>query len=288
MHPSLASLGGQRLEAGFPGAGTHAGDQLHTAAQLVGSDRPSTLPLFEKLSLDDATMRVAHGFKGRPLRHRGGKTSPGRVPPHKRIGPYASPLGRFIKRKALPLVSDFAASTAAGAKQHPFPETVLKEIREFILPEHSQPAAGQPFFLDLIRKLLWDIQDVDSDYPETLKEGVPLGVDTPTLQSPGVWPLKSKLIGEEWDPIEAPPPVHHSNYPSANTFREEIRANMLRRPPCGWSLGNARDRKRQRTAVARKRTFVHARWQASMNRTKSVPSLMTPKGEQIFGHSRTR
>ena len=44
----------QRLEAGFPGAGTHAGDQLHTAAQLVGSDRPSTLPLFQKLSLEDA------------------------------------------------------------------------------------------------------------------------------------------------------------------------------------------------------------------------------------------
>ena len=64
------------------------------------------------------------------------------------------PLGRFIKRKALSLVSDFAASTAAGAKQHPFPETTLKEIRDFILPEHSQPAAGQPFFLD--------IQDVDS------------------------------------------------------------------------------------------------------------------------------
>ena len=56
VHPSLASLGGQRLEAGFPGAGTHAahaGDQLRTAAQLVGSDRPSTLPLFEKLSLED-------------------------------------------------------------------------------------------------------------------------------------------------------------------------------------------------------------------------------------------
>ena len=54
-----------------------------------------------------------------PLRDGGGKASPGRVPPRKRIGPYASPLGRFIKRKALPLVSDFAVSTAAGAKQHP-------------------------------------------------------------------------------------------------------------------------------------------------------------------------
>ena len=34
VHPSLPSLGGQRLEAGFRGVGTHAGDQLHTAAQI--------------------------------------------------------------------------------------------------------------------------------------------------------------------------------------------------------------------------------------------------------------
>ena len=187
QHPkgrlSLPSLRGQRLDAGFPGAGTQAGDHLHTAAQMLGSDRPSTLPLFEKLSLD-----------------------------------------------ALPLVSDFAASTASGAKRHPFPETVLKQIRDFILPEHPQPAAGQPFFLDVIHKL-------DSDYPDTLKQGVPLGVDTPTLQSPGVWPLKSEIIGEEWDPVEAPPPVGHSNYPSADTFREEIRATFVEETPLRMVIG---------------------------------------------------
>ncbi|CAE7700384.1 CML13 [Symbiodinium sp. KB8] len=100
---------------------------------------------------------------------------------------HASGLGDFIKRKALPLVPDFLASTASGAKQHPFPDSVLKEIRDFILPKHSQPDAGQPFFLDVIHTLLKDIQDMDSGYPVTLKEGVPLGVDTPTLKSPGVW-----------------------------------------------------------------------------------------------------
>ena len=140
-------------------------------------------------------MRVSHGFKVRPLRDGGGKTSPGRLPPHLRTGAHASGLGDFIKRKALPLVPDFLASTASGAKQHPFPDSVLKEIRDFILPKHSQPDAGQPFFLDVIHTLLKDIQDMDSGYPVTLKEGVPLGVDTPTLKSPGVWPLKSELIG---------------------------------------------------------------------------------------------
>ncbi|CAE7439728.1 MKK3, partial [Symbiodinium microadriaticum] len=213
-----------------------AGDQVHAAPE-IGSDRPSPLPLSERLSLDDATIKVAHGFKVRPLRGGGGKTSPGRLPPHFRTGADASCLGDFIKRKALPLVPEFLASTASGAKQRPFLDSVLKEIRDFILPQHSQPDAGQPFFLDVIHKLLEDIQDVDSGYPVTRKEGVPLGVDTPTLQSPGVWPLKSELIGEEWDPIEAPPPSGHKNYPSADMFRDEIRATFVEETPLGMVIG---------------------------------------------------
>ena len=56
VHPALPSLGAQRHEAGFPGAGTQAGDQQRASPEIV-SDRPSTLPLSESLSLDDATMR---------------------------------------------------------------------------------------------------------------------------------------------------------------------------------------------------------------------------------------
>ena len=145
------------------------------ASLEIGSDRPSTLPLSESVSLDDATMRVSHGFKVRPLRDGGFPRS---------------------SSAALENRSSRFRPTASGAKQHPFPDSVLKEIRDFILPQHSQPDAGQPFFLDVIHKLLKDIQDVDSGYPVTLREGVPLGVDTPTLKSPGVWPLKSELIGE--------------------------------------------------------------------------------------------
>ncbi|CAE7894142.1 Rbm17, partial [Symbiodinium necroappetens] len=138
---------------------------------------------------------------------------------------------------ALPLVPEFLASTASGAKQHPFPDSVMKEIRDFILPEHSQPEAGQPFFLDVIHALLKDVRDVDSEYPITLKEGVPLGVDTPTLKSPGVWPLKFELIGEEWDPIEAPPPSGHKNYPSADVFQAEIRSTFVEETPLGMVIG---------------------------------------------------
>ena len=182
-------------------------------------------------------MRVSHGFKVRPLRDGGGKTSPGRLPPHRRTEAHASGLGDFIKRKALPLVPDFLASTASGAKQHPFPDSVLQEIRNFVLPQHSQPDAGQPFFLDVIHRLLEDIHDVDSGFPVTLKEGVPLGVDTPTLKSPGVWPLKSELAGEEWDPIEAPPPTGHKNYPSADVFQAEIRSTFVEETPLGMVIG---------------------------------------------------
>ena len=185
------SLGQERPRWTAQGA-AHAGDHAHAAPE-IGSDRPSTLPLFERLSLDDATMRVAHGFKARPFRDGGGKTSPGRLPPHLRTGAQASGLGDFIKRKALPLVPELLASTASGCKQHPFPESVLKEIRDFILPQHSQPDAGQLFFLDVIRKLLEDIKDVDFGYPVTLKEGVPLGVDAPrsSLQASGPSSLSS-------------------------------------------------------------------------------------------------
>ncbi|CAE7402536.1 ppsC, partial [Symbiodinium microadriaticum] len=87
--------------------------------------------------------------------------------------------------------------------------------------------AGMGLLVQVPMLAIKDIQDVDSGYPVTLKEGVPLGVDTPTLQSPGVWPLKSELIGEEWDPIEAPPASGHKNYPSADMFRDEIRATFV-------------------------------------------------------------
>ena len=91
------------------------------APPKIGSDRPSTLPLLERLSLDDATMRVAHGFKVRPLRDGGGKTFPGRFPPHLRTGAHASTLGDFIKRKALPLVPEFFGLYSFWCKTAPFP-----------------------------------------------------------------------------------------------------------------------------------------------------------------------
>ncbi|CAE7730907.1 ppsC, partial [Symbiodinium necroappetens] len=135
----------------------------------LAKGNPSQVPLALRGVLP--SVGLLFECKVRPLRDGGGKTSPGRLPPHLRTGARASCLGDFIKRKALPLVPEFLASTAAGAKQPPFPDSVLKEIRDFILPQHSQPDAGQPFFLDVIHKLLKDIQDVDSGYPITLKEG---------------------------------------------------------------------------------------------------------------------
>ncbi|CAE7382941.1 CML13, partial [Symbiodinium microadriaticum] len=52
-----------------------------------------------------------------------------------------------------------------------------------------------------------------------------------------VWPLKSELIGEEWDPIEAPPPAGHKNYPSAEVFQAEIRATFVEETPLGMVIG---------------------------------------------------
>ncbi|CAE7692891.1 MKK3 [Symbiodinium sp. KB8] len=216
VHPALPSLGGQRQEAGSPGAGTQAGDQF-LASPEIGSDRPSTLPLSESLSLDDATMRVSHGFK------------------------------------ALPLVPDFLASTASGAKQHPFPDSLLKEIRDFILPGHSQPDAGQPFFLDVIHSLLEEIHDVDSG---------------------GVWPLKSELIGEEWDPIEAPPPAGHKNYPSAEVFQAEIRATFVEEELCQCPMAGIDESDKIRSIFDGSKGGANLRIQQNTVEKTTAPTVM--------------
>jgi hypothetical protein len=42
--------------------------------------------------------------------------------------------------------------------------------------------------------------DNDADFPKVLEEGVPLGMDSLTLRSPGIWPSKEELRGEDLEP----------------------------------------------------------------------------------------
>lgn len=67
--------------------------------------------------------------------------------------------------------------------------------------------------------------------------GVFLGVSTPTLLSPRVWPLKAELAGE--DPVEASldDPKGRNNYPSASDFAKEIRTTFLEEVPMAMTVG---------------------------------------------------
>ena len=63
-------------------------------------------------------------------------------------------------------------------------------------PAGSSCSPGQPFYLEHIQTLAKLAEDRDSEYCTTLKHGVPLGVDTPVLRSPNIWPTKEELKGE--------------------------------------------------------------------------------------------
>ena len=113
-------------------------------------------------------------------------------------------------------------------------DPLLENIRQVLHPGHHHTTPdGQPFYLELISQLANKAGDLPSDPCH----GSRLGVSVPTLPSPGVWPLKSELAGE--DPVEAPldDPKGHHNYPSAADFSKEIRATFEEEVPLGMTIG---------------------------------------------------
>ena len=101
-------------------------------------------------------------------------------------------------------------SISCGEKNHPFSDELLKRIRLCLgATSEDGVAEGQPFFLTLISRLAKTSGDYWK-YPLRLQEGVPIGVDEPTLTSPGVWPTKEELKGvpEEWEELPSPTGRH--------------------------------------------------------------------------------
>ncbi len=78
-------------------------------------------------------------------------------------------------------------------------------------------------FLTLISRLAKEAGDPDWEYPLTLQEGVPLGVDEPTLTLPGIWPTKEELRGIPDEYEELASPVGRHNYDSAEDFSDAIK-----------------------------------------------------------------
>ena len=117
---------------------------------------------------------------------------------------------------------------------------------------------GQPFFLTLISRLAKDAGDPDWEYPLTLQEGVPLGVDEYTLTSPGIWPTKEELRGIPDDYEELASPVEDFSDAIKQTFEEEKLLDMVEGPFTKQEAANC----------------VLALWRPLMKGTRSVLSMM--------------
>ena len=193
------------------------------------TDRPDTTPVSRLQSLLDPTIMVKLGFKVRPLRDGGGKPSPGRTPPPlRRPSSTLTTLGKQILEIAGPLTSQVMESIHRQDKQHPFSENILVQVRDLVPGDHpGTPHEGQPFYLDHLFAIATLAEDPDADYFNTLKVGVPLGVDTPPLCSPNIWPTKEELRGEPGEEVELDTPTGRSNYISAETYSADIRKTFL-------------------------------------------------------------
>ena len=101
-------------------------------ANAQASDRPSHCPWAEQLQLHDPVVKVQFGFKTRPLRDGGGKTSPGRMPPHLRQASPLAAIGEAILDLVRPHVPAFMQSIASPCQSHPFPTQVLEEARKLM------------------------------------------------------------------------------------------------------------------------------------------------------------
>jgi len=187
-------------------------------------------------------MWVQHGFKHRPLRDGGGKPSPGRWSPADRPHNDVSSKGKQILSLVgtADVMKTALARIKEGDKNHPFTEAFLHEIRCILCPSHLHGVEpGQPFHLDLIAYLAKEAGDPDWQWPLICKHGVPLGVDEPALDTPGIWPTKNELRGQDYeDDSHIPEPQGRDNYLSAEkhadtieeTFYEEKELDMVEGP----------------------------------------------------------
>ena len=169
----------------------------------------------------EQTVRI--GYKHRPLRDGGGKPSLGRYSPPRRRSSLSSIGGVIISmmHSYLPLFLD--SLQPSDSKVHPFPEECMQAVRSAMGPSDLVGVEkGQPLHLRLLSHLAKQMKDPDWQFPLDVAQGVDLGVTEPTWPSPGIWPTKEEMRGEDW--IEELPPELsvHDNYRSADLHNEDI------------------------------------------------------------------
>jgi hypothetical protein len=192
-------------------------------------------------ALPDKVETVRSGFKQRPLRDGGGKTSPGRLRPANRqpnrLAQVGLTFGAFAQAQGF--CARIEESLATNQAAQPFSEADLQSARLALCPAAFPPAdEGQPFHLDLLAHLAWEAGDPDWEYPLLVRQGVPLGVEEPTWTSPGIWPTKEELAGMAAlgaDDLEDP--CSHDNYSSAEDHQDTIEQTYLEERALGMTLG---------------------------------------------------
>ena len=198
------------------------------------TDRSSSVPLSQTMTLADDPIIVQVGFKTRPLRDGGGKPSAGRRPPPFRPHSKLKSIGDAIAPLAQSCAQEVQKSINRGDRKHPFSEELLRETRQITAQQigldpqiAEEIPQGQPFFLNLISALAEAGGDPDSAYPRDIATGVPLGVTSPTWTSPGIWPTTEELRGESpmWEDLLLP--LGRDNYPSAKDFSTQVRQTFV-------------------------------------------------------------
>ncbi|CAE7604154.1 MKK3 [Symbiodinium sp. CCMP2592] len=179
-----------------------------------------------------STLIVRLGHRSRPLRDGGGKPLCGRLKPEDRCKCKLAWLGQWIEET---LTSGTVATGLDQARGCPWPDQWVADLRQQLAsrlssrlhrPVSAEVSPGQPFALDILQALVELAEDPDRDFLQHLREGVPLGVDGPTLPDPNIWPSKQELGNAPKD-LEPPAPTAADNYPSAEVFEDTIEKTFL-------------------------------------------------------------
>ncbi|CAE8691722.1 unnamed protein product, partial [Polarella glacialis] len=128
---------------------------------------------------------VQTGFKRRPIGDGGGEPSPGRRAPPKRSLTALATVGTAIMNACASAAHDIMASLARQDNDMPFEPAMMNTIGQLMCSGSWEVTKGQAFYLDLMTHAARKAFDIDYEYPQELKVGVPLGVDEETLSSPG-------------------------------------------------------------------------------------------------------
>ena len=126
-------------------------------------------------------------------------------------------------------------------KTSPFPKEAVQAARKMMASFLDDPSEadlipeGQPFHTRLISGLARKAGDKDWEFPLLIEGGVPLGVEHPFGDSPGIWPPMQDPLFDH-NPVETQELEARDNYKSAVLHEDDIRVTYEEEIPMGMVL----------------------------------------------------